>query len=119
MNKLTHPVIYLEDKDYNMNGPQSYMGNRFVILIQGSFCGHCHKFLPTYQKVANKLKNNILFTTLQLDGSEEQRKLGERINKWVSFTGVPYLAVYSNGKYNVYNGDRSENSVTQFIMKYL
>ena len=115
--KLKKPVVYIEDKDFTSNGPKPYL-KKFVLLIQGSFCGHCHHFLPVYQSVANKFQDKLLFTTIQVDGSPPQQQLAQLIRKWVPFNGVPYLVFYVNGEYKVYNGDRSESSVMEFISLY-
>ena len=85
---------------------QDYTGNNLnvkgytIVLIHGSFCGHCKSFAPIFQQFGQLLQQNkspIQLASIQIDSNNPQEaELGQRIDKMLNFhlKGVPTLLLY-------------------------
>lgn len=110
-------VAYLENNDFDDKGNLKIKTSKpVVILLQGSFCGYCHQFIPEYLKAANMLKNKVIFSTIQIDGNDDEKKLGNKIMKMIDAKGVPTIILYKNGKYSgTYEGPRKAEALTDYL----
>lgn len=121
-------VIFLENEDFSNNGVLTYKGkplaNKTLIMVQGNFCGYCTKSKPGFSNLANKHGSDIIgkgtvFATIQIDGSESEKKLKARlpvIAEGASLNGVPAYLLFENGKFvAMYEGARDEASLKKFL----
>ena len=110
-------IAYLEDKDFNGDKLKiNSNGKPGAILLQGSFCGYCHQFAPEYIKAANDLKGKAYMATVQIDGNEGEKKLGDKLMNLVNAKGVPTVIVYRNGNYEeTYEGPRKSDALVEYI----
>lgn len=96
-------VHHLEDHDVGSDG--SVLGGLNdgkpgIVMMQGSFCGHCQNAKPDFQKFADQGK--YYAATIQIDGSESEKKLNNRLSKAFgdAYRGVPhYYKIDSSGKF--------------------
>lgn len=114
-------IPYLEDEDISSTGelnPRVTLGGSYdicVVMIKGDFCGYCQEMVPTFQKFADENKD-ILCAAIKIDGGESEKKLGEKVQKFViGYQGVPTVIGFRNGKYTkTHEGDRTVESLVQF-----
>lgn len=113
-------VAFLEQGDLvpqgnllNINIPNQ--DKHLIVMMQGSFCPHCTTAKPDFAQAA-QMNQNIIWTTVQIDGSDSEQTLSKSIEPLLKqYQGVPhYFAVKSNGHIVEHNGGRDSNSLLQF-----
>ena len=116
-------IIFLDDSDFKGNTlvyhGQPVMGT-WIVFVQGSFCGYCTQAKPAFISLAKKYSDkNVIFATVQIDGSESEKKLGKKLNDIIrpdAMQGVPAYLKFKDGKYvAMHNGGRDEQSLVKFI----
>ena len=111
-------ISYLEDSDFNSAGVFKYPG-RYIVMIYGDFCGHCHKMKPVFQAAADSYSGNVQWAAIQLDGMRaSEKKLGERVQQIIGnidFKGVPMVVMIENGRVSKeFQGPREKVSLIEF-----
>lgn len=111
-------IYYLEIDNFEQDGsfkPQLY-GKYMLIMVGGSFCGHCKHTAPDFNAFA---KNNpdVVSAVVQVDGPEKEKKLGKRLGSLVGIIGIPAFLLYGpDGKFKkMHTGDRSEKAFKEFV----
>jgi thiol-disulfide isomerase/thioredoxin len=87
-----------------------------IILIHATWCGHCTRFIPTFQSINQKLNTRqINFPCLAIEHSN----ITEDLNKALKINGFPTIKFFNNqGKIiGSYNGNREQNSILNTICK--
>lgn len=109
-------VVYLEDIDVDAQGNIQLPG-KTVVMFQGNFCHWCTQAKPAYSTLADAYTNKgWVFATIQVDGSESEKKANEKAKQQVKSRGVPAFAIYNNGKFvSLYEGNRDVNSMAKFL----
>jgi thiol-disulfide isomerase/thioredoxin len=96
-----------EQKKEHMNGK--------IINCNVSWCGHCKKFKPTWNEFKKRMASNgsnIEVVDLQCDLNEEN----EQKCKELEVAGYPtVLFMNSNGERKEYSGDRTIESLVNFV----
>lgn len=117
----------LQDVDFDASGNLKTKvfgaGDKPVmIMVWGSYCGHCNRAKPAFGKVFDDLKQGKVFlTSLQTDDTDpDVQKLMKRFpsilkKHGISFNGVPTYIVYHKGVYREYQGSRDEQALKSFI----
>jgi thiol-disulfide isomerase/thioredoxin len=117
----------LQDVDFDQKGnlkTSSFgAGNKPVlIMIWGSYCGHCKTAKPGFAKVFDENKQKKVFlATIQTDDKDpDVQRLMKRLPQilrvnGVAFNGVPSYVLYHNGAYAEYAGGRDYQSLQNFI----
>lgn len=102
---LYYPIMYLDNNDFNNNNklvlPDNLQNKKnVVVMMQTSWCPHCTNAKPDFQTFAEKYQDQIICATIQADGdTEEEKKLGERIEKIVpGFQGYPEYCLFVRGE---------------------
>ncbi len=126
-------VFYLEDSDFqngrlvsnilNRETGKNYFDGTTIVLVQGSYCGHCTSFKKVFQDVANKVSGHFDMATIQIDGklpSEQIFQTGA-LNQILQqdLQGVPLVIKFRNGVRSgpEYQGDRSANDLMAWIIE--
>lgn len=127
LNYLKPPVYYLKRNIFNSNGEFkniSFFKNKLtIIFIHGDFCGYCKMAKPEFQKAADLNKNeNVLFTSIQIDGTEEgEKECYDILDKiLINFSGFPdYAVFYNNVPVFKQIPGRDYKSILQFTEDFL
>ena len=113
-------IRQLVNNDFDQNGNLAIKGP-CVVIVQGSFCGHCVKMKPQFQLAADNSPRGLQWATVQLDGRHpQQQQLAKRLDNILSkqrvdFSGVPLVVMFNGGRVaKVYKGDRSARSLLEF-----
>lgn len=87
-----------------------------VYLFWAEWCGHSNNFMSTWNKLKEtKMDNiNLEFTDIKDDNEEFE----DYSNKF-EITGFPTLVILNNDNYEIYNGERTVDSITKFINKFV
>jgi thiol-disulfide isomerase/thioredoxin len=113
-------VIFLEESDFK-NNVLHHDGKpargKWLVMVQGSYCGFCTKSKPSFVNLANKYKD-VTFATIQIDGTDPEKALGKRLPKITgqNISGVPTYLLFENGKFSaMMSGGRGENELIEFM----
>lgn len=115
------PVIFLEYPDFDEEGKfiHEMYGMDMVVMVGGSFCGHCKKTAPAFNEFAQLLKDKIIIAVIQVDGSDSEKALGQKVGKMANIRGVPsFLMFDSSGKFvKTHDGERTVEGFMNFVDK--
>tara|TARA_B110000261_G_scaffold54979_1_gene64771 strand:- start:1495 stop:1965 length:471 start_codon:yes stop_codon:yes gene_type:complete len=113
MDKYMAPsfVPYIENNE-NMNGEGNgdESGSKSLIFFHMNGCGHCDKFMPTWEEVKSEYSGAITLT------EKESASATSDIEKF-KIKGFPTILLVdsNNNKIKEYNGDRSKSDVMKFL----
>jgi thioredoxin-related protein len=109
MDKYMAPsfVPYIENNE-NMNDNES--GSKSLVFFHMNGCGHCDKFMPTWEEVKSEYSGAITLT------DKESASATSDIEKF-KIKGFPTILLVdsNNNKIKEYNGDRSKSDVMKFL----
>jgi thiol-disulfide isomerase/thioredoxin len=109
MDKYMAPsfVPYIENNE-NMNDNES--GSKSLVFFYMNGCGHCDKFMPTWEEVKSEYSGAITLT------EKESASATSDIEKF-KIKGFPAILLVdsNNNKIKEYNGDRSKPDVMKFL----
>lgn len=106
----------LKSHDFYPNGriknPHVIVNNKpGMLLVKAEWCGHCKRFMPTFERLNRRLGNN--FPCVYIDESDMTGELARELN----VRGFPTIMFFD--KYGRiiehYNGSRDENQLIQKI----
>jgi thioredoxin 1 len=80
-----------------------------VVDVYASWCGSCRLFAPTYETIASKNPGVRFF---KIDGDTHPNFRAE-----LSIDGLPYFAVYKNGKFDQGITTTNEEALLDFLRK--
>jgi len=83
-----------------------------IVMFHATWCGHCKTTLPKFNAAAADMAKAGV-KVIAADGD----KVKEALKKY-GIGHFPYIALYRNGKQKaVYEGDRSQQSLVDFVKK--
>jgi thiol-disulfide isomerase/thioredoxin len=123
MDKILINIPYLEDSDINPDAslkPSVCKGKPVLLMVQGNFCGYCTKAKPAFQKCVQMVPE-VVFATVQTDGSPSERKASQMLSAVNKSPGVPaYLGFDKNGKFvGIHNRGRDVQDLKAFCQTLL
>lgn len=105
----------LTSRDFVIKNNQVYVtkngGVPGMLLIKTEWCGHCQRFKPTFNKLANLVGSG--FNCLLIDGDT----LSKELTSSMQVSGYPTIKFFDQtGKIiGTYSGDRSEQDILDKI----
>lgn len=86
-----------------------------MLLIFANWCGHCHRFMPTFNQIENKLGKNFCCASIESNELEGQNKLVSALK----FRGYPTICFFDQTGLiiNQYDGSRDIQSMMTHICK--
>ena len=87
-----------------------------VVLLHAPWCGHCKRVMPTFNKLADELRQlraKVLITTVD---ATAEKTIGRKF-KVEGYPTIMYVDKY--GGHVEYSGDRSLESLTEFTYKQI
>ena len=78
-----------------------------MMLIYSTGCGHCHNFLPTYDLLAHKYNNKLLFFAMSVYSDYHKRM--------PRTSGVPYILFFSEGYFYNFKQRRTFDVLSSII----
>jgi protein disulfide-isomerase A1 len=110
--KQTNEVVL---EIYKENFEQLLKENSIMIVeFYAPWCGACKKFNPEYEKAANKLKDNVLFTKINA-WNESNINLTQKYN----VSGYPTVIIFQNGSWIEYTDDLNADSIVDKLKRKL
>ena len=78
-----------------------------MMLVYSNYCGHCHTFAVTYERLAEKYYNKLLFFAMDINSDYHKRM--------PSYWGTPYILFFSDGYFSQYKRRRSFEEISYTI----
>lgn len=111
----------LRASDFKVQGKKVYIklsvskGIPGMLLIWGDFCGHCHRLMPTFNEIADKIGNKFGCVSIE----SEELKGQDVLTTALDFRGYPTICFYNqNGMImSQYDGKRDKLSILDSICK--
>ena len=89
--------------------------NDIMVLFYAPWCNHCKEFMPKYEEIAKKLKNNDKLLMAKIDGSANEVEN-------IPITGFPTILFFPGNKKKenpiTYKGNRTTDDIIEFIKYY-
>lgn len=100
------------------NSLENSMNKPSLTLFYAPWCGYCKRLMPTWDKFVKKNGNNGKVVIIKVN-CEENKDLGKKFEV-KSYPTIKYLPGGLNSTDNVveFKGDRSVNSLTQFLNRF-
>jgi thioredoxin-related protein len=86
-----------------------------MLLIAADFCGHCHRFVDTFNEIYDIVGKDFCMTSIE---NEELQKLPS-LSKSLNFQGFPTIKFFNQSGQIIgeYNKERNKESILQEICK--
>ena len=125
-NKLKRTLKSEKEPKYNKGIIRIIVGKNFenevinndkdiMVLFYAPWCNHCKEFMPKYEEIARKLKNNNKLIMTKIDGSANEVEN-------IPITGFPTLLFFPGNKKKdnpiQYKGKRTTEDIIEFIKYY-
>jgi len=112
-------IVFLESKDFNDDGSFKYnqQGKPMLIMIFGTFCGHCKDTAPVFAQLFNQHRKDLLCTAIQVDGGSNEEAAAKLLRDTVvpQLSGIPVFLLYKDQQFKgMYNGPRDVQSLSKF-----
>jgi len=78
-----------------------------MMLVYSNYCGHCHTFATTYEKLAEKYNNKLLFFAMDINSDYYKRM--------PQYWGTPYILFFSDRYFYQYKRRRSFEEISYTI----
>lgn len=109
--------IVLKEKDFSKNLNGVYVNinkinkNPGMLLIHAHWCGHCVRFLPTFNELYDKISKD--FTCASIESEEISDSLRDNLQ----FRGFPTIKFFDQTGRIIgdYKGDRGKNDLLDHI----
>jgi thiol-disulfide isomerase/thioredoxin len=112
-------IVFLEDTDFNDDGSFKYSqrGQPMLLMVFGTFCGHCKDTAPIFAQLYNRYKNTLICAAIQVDGGSSEQGAARLLQRTVApqLSGIPAFLLYENSQFKaLYNGPRTVDSLSEF-----
>lgn len=113
--------IVLKASDFQVKGAKVYINKNKtnsvpgMLLIFADFCGHCHKFLPTFNNISDNIGREFCCASVENEALKNQSELVSALN----FEGFPTICFFNQDGLIIsqYNGNRDKESILDTICK--
>ena len=99
------------------NFQQATKGSRSVVMCYADWCGHCKKFMPTWDKLSqkwNEKQDKVQFVKVECGNAKENAAHKDIMEKY-NIKGYPTIMVFENGTPSEYTKGRDEKSIESFL----
>ena len=80
-----------------------------LMLFHADWCGHCHHFMPTFEKLRNEYVDKNLLNVVKISD-----KNTDLISEY-QIGGYPTIKLYDGSKFHDYNDGRDINSIRDYV----
>lgn len=103
-----------EEKPKKTSKYEAYRTTPILFAFTAKWCGHCHHFLPTFEKLRREYVNDNKLKCINVD-EENNKELVESYG----VEGFPTIQLYDGKKFHEYTGGRDINNIRDFVNKIL
>jgi len=99
-----------EDKPKQTSKYEEYKTTPILFAFTAKWCGHCHHFLPVFEKLRNEYVDDKKLKCINVD-EEKNKDLVEQYG----VEGFPTIMLYDGKDFHEYNGGRDINNIRDFV----
>ena len=86
-----------------------YKNKPILFLFHADWCGHCHHFMPTFEKLRQEYVDSSILKVVKI--SDTNRELVEKYQ----IGGYPTIKLYDGNDVVEYTGGRDINNIREFV----
>lgn len=113
--------IHLKPRDFKSQPNETYINtditkkNPGMLLVYASWCGHCHRFMPTFNELQKQLGQEFVLVSLEDTELKKDNNLSQNLN----INGFPTIKFFDqSGKIiSDYNKNRDKDTLLDYICK--
>jgi len=130
MIDTTRKVLQLAESKFNYNTPvpvissmkggnneeskpkskyEDYKHKPILFLFCADWCGHCHHFMPTFEKLRQEYVDDSKLKVVKVNDKNKE------LVKLYGVEGFPTLKLHDGKKLHEYNGGRDINNIREFV----
>lgn len=107
---------------HNKTAKVSHEKKPIVLLLHASWCGHCQRLMPEWEKMENEIHSSPLNGKVEIVKIESENMDAElpkykamTQNKNIPMEGYPTIAMIRGGNVITYGGERSAENIKNWI----
>jgi protein disulfide-isomerase-like protein len=87
-----------------------------AVLFHANWCGHCKKFMPTWEKVSSEVDETspVVLASFDCSESSEDKNVQEVMKKY-NVKGFPSVLLFENGEIKEFEQERNESNLKSFL----
>jgi thiol-disulfide isomerase/thioredoxin len=93
---------------------EEYKTKPILFVFTAKWCGHCHHFLPTFEKLRREYVDDSKLKTLNIDEKDNQD-----IIELYGIDGYPSIKLHDGKKLHDYTGGRDINNIREWVNSIL
>ena len=111
---LVASVVASDVLELNPDTFDEAIASNELIMVEfyAPWCGHCKKLEPEYEKAATDLKGKVALAKVDAD-----KEVNGALRNRFGIRGFPTIKVFRNGKVTDYEGGRTAEAITSFLLK--
>jgi len=107
---------------HNKTAKATHNKKPIVLLLHASWCGHCQRLMPEWEKMENEIHSSPLNDKVEIVKIESANMDAELAkykamtqDKNIPMEGYPTIAMIRDGKVMTYGGERSAENIKNWI----
>ena len=108
-NKLTGQNNMQTNMHGGKNKYEDYKKKPILMLFHADWCGHCHHFMPTFEKLRHEYVNKDLLNVVKISDKNKELVSEYQIG------GYPTIKLFDGKQFHEYNGGRDINNIRDYV----
>jgi thiol-disulfide isomerase/thioredoxin len=93
---------------------EDFKNKPILLVFTAKWCGHCHHFLPTFEKLKREYVDDSKLKTVNVDEKDNQELV-----ELYQVGGFPTIKLHDGKKLHDYEGGRDINSIREWVNSIL
>ena len=107
---------------HNKTAKVSHEKKPVVLLLHASWCGHCQRLMPEWEKMESEIRSSPLNDKVEIVKIESENMESElpkykamTLRKTIPMEGYPTIAMIRGGNVITYGGERTAGNIKKWI----